>query len=215
MDCATESDTGTGAEMLAASGCTAGRGRFLGRGFLSVGTATTAGSSAGGACSVVGRRFLTWWHRGSAPIGLGLFLFRGAICAGASSEAGGCSVQVQCLASGPLRQFSRLIRPSSFSACEFESSRRSEIDPEDSPKSPPVLASGAHRRSKYQCTQRRRSRCGQTWRKCPPHVSNVNSPRFVTQPSWVSRRRAPCPHGQARGSLSTSSGKMPALRWLA
>src|SRR5438045_9782283 len=29
MDWATESDTGTGAEMLAASDCTAGRGRFL------------------------------------------------------------------------------------------------------------------------------------------------------------------------------------------
>src|SRR6476659_3463339 len=64
-------------------------------------------------------------------------------------------VQVQCLASVPLRQFSRLIRPFSFSVCEFESSRRSEIDPEDSTKSPPVLASGAHRRSKQQCTQRR------------------------------------------------------------
>src|SRR5258708_36692178 len=52
MDCATESDTGTGAEILAASGSTPGRARFLGRGFLSAGTAPTAGPSAGGACSV-------------------------------------------------------------------------------------------------------------------------------------------------------------------
>src|SRR5215475_15030659 len=52
MDCATDSDIGTGAEMLAASGCTAGRDRFLGRGFLSAGTATTAGSSAEGPGSV-------------------------------------------------------------------------------------------------------------------------------------------------------------------
>src|SRR5262245_178442 len=52
IDCATESDIGTGAEMLAASGCTAGRDRFLGRGFFSAGTATTTGSSAGDACSV-------------------------------------------------------------------------------------------------------------------------------------------------------------------
>ena len=51
IDCATESEIGTGAEMLAASGCTAGRGRFRGRGFLS-GTATTAGSSEEGVSSV-------------------------------------------------------------------------------------------------------------------------------------------------------------------
>src|SRR5919197_449511 len=54
IDCATESDIGTGAEMLATSGCTAGRGRFLGRGFFSAGTATTSGSSAEAACSVGG-----------------------------------------------------------------------------------------------------------------------------------------------------------------
>src|SRR5438046_10354902 len=57
MDWATESDTGTGAEMLATSGCTAGRGRFLDRCFFSAGTATTAGSSAEDACSVVGAGF--------------------------------------------------------------------------------------------------------------------------------------------------------------
>src|SRR5205809_7394916 len=44
IDCATESDIGTGAERLAASGCTAGRGRFLGRSFFSAGTAATAES---------------------------------------------------------------------------------------------------------------------------------------------------------------------------
>src|SRR5205814_10019665 len=41
MDWATESDTGTGAEMLAASECTAGRGRCLGRGCPSAGAVTT------------------------------------------------------------------------------------------------------------------------------------------------------------------------------
>ena len=59
MDCATESDIGTGAEMLDASGCAAGAGRsrFLDRDFLSLGTATIAGSSAEGACSVGGAGF--------------------------------------------------------------------------------------------------------------------------------------------------------------
>src|SRR5262249_12972583 len=52
MDLATESDTGTGSEMLAAAGSTAGLCRFLSRCFLSAGTATTSGSSAGGACLV-------------------------------------------------------------------------------------------------------------------------------------------------------------------
>ena len=54
MDCATESDIAAGAEMLGASDSTAGarRARFLGRVFLSRGTATTAESSAEGACSV-------------------------------------------------------------------------------------------------------------------------------------------------------------------
>ena len=57
MDCATESDIGMGAETLAASGCTAGRGRFLGRGFRWAGTATTAETSAEGAGSIVGAGF--------------------------------------------------------------------------------------------------------------------------------------------------------------
>src|SRR6516165_7183520 len=39
MDWATESETGTGSEMLAAAGSTTGRRRFLGRGFLSAGAA--------------------------------------------------------------------------------------------------------------------------------------------------------------------------------
>src|SRR5262245_12848032 len=52
MDCATESDIGTGAEMLAAAGSTADRCRFLGLDFFSEGTATTSGSSPGVACSV-------------------------------------------------------------------------------------------------------------------------------------------------------------------
>jgi hypothetical protein len=57
MDCATESDTGTGAEMLATSDCTAGRGRFLDRCFFSAGAATTSGSSAEDACSIVAAGF--------------------------------------------------------------------------------------------------------------------------------------------------------------
>src|SRR4029077_4146997 len=52
MDCATESDIGTGAAMLAGSGCTVGRDRLFARGFFSVDSAATAASSAGGACSV-------------------------------------------------------------------------------------------------------------------------------------------------------------------
>ena len=83
-------------------------------------------------------------------------------------------VQVQYLASAPLRQFANSVQSSSFSVSEFESSRRSEIGPEDSLKSPPVLAPGAHWRSKHQCTQRKLSRCGQAWRKCPLRLRNVN-----------------------------------------
>ena len=52
MDWATENDTGTGSEMLAATGWTAGRCLFLGRGFFSDGAATTSLSSAGDGCSV-------------------------------------------------------------------------------------------------------------------------------------------------------------------
>src|SRR4029453_6151114 len=52
IDCATESDIGTGAEKLATSDCTAGRGRFFARSFVSEGTAAPAASSAAGACSV-------------------------------------------------------------------------------------------------------------------------------------------------------------------
>src|SRR5215472_18035 len=45
MDWATESDIGTGAAMLAGSVCTAGGGRFFGRGFFSTGKNTGADSS--------------------------------------------------------------------------------------------------------------------------------------------------------------------------
>ena len=51
-DWATESDTGTGSEVFAAAGSTAGARRFLSRCFFSAGTATTSGSAAGDACSV-------------------------------------------------------------------------------------------------------------------------------------------------------------------
>jgi hypothetical protein len=63
--------------------------------------------------------------------------------------------QVQCLASALFPEFAMLLPPFSFSPSGLESSRRSEIDPEDSPKSPPVLDSSAHRRSKHHCTERR------------------------------------------------------------
>jgi hypothetical protein len=58
-------------------------------------------------------------------------------------------VQAQCLGSAPLRLFANSIPFSCFSAYEFESSRRSEIDREGSPKSPPEIDSGANRRSKH------------------------------------------------------------------
>src|SRR2546430_10170060 len=57
MDCATENDIGTGAAMLATSGCTRGRGRFFSGGFFSTGTTTGADSSAGGVCSATGATF--------------------------------------------------------------------------------------------------------------------------------------------------------------
>src|SRR5205823_5911360 len=68
---------------------------------------------------------------------------------------GFASARVQCPASAPFQQFASSVQLFSFSASGFESSRRSEIDPEDSPKSLPELDSSAHRRSKHQCTQRR------------------------------------------------------------
>src|SRR4029450_613616 len=52
IDWATDSDIGTGAGTLAASVCTAGRGRFFGWDFLSTGSTAGADSSAAGACSV-------------------------------------------------------------------------------------------------------------------------------------------------------------------
>src|SRR5262245_6572436 len=57
MDCATDSDIGTGAARLAISGCAAGRGRFFARGFFSAGSAAAADSSSGGACSLTGASF--------------------------------------------------------------------------------------------------------------------------------------------------------------
>src|ERR1700747_1391281 len=48
MDCATESDIGTGAEMLTASGCTLGRDRLFARGFFSAGSGGSAASSGRG-----------------------------------------------------------------------------------------------------------------------------------------------------------------------
>jgi len=104
--------------------------------------------------------------------------------------AASARVQVRCFASVPLPRFAKLAQPSSsFSASEFESSRPSEIDPEDSPKSPPGLDSSAHWRSKHQCTQQRRLRCGQAWRKCPPRLGNVKLWPFRT--SLGSDRKTP------------------------
>ena len=73
--------------------------------------------------------------------------------------------QVQCLASALLPEFAMLLPTFSFSPSGLESSRRSEIDPEDSPKSPPELDSSAHQRSKHQCTQRREPlRANASWK---------------------------------------------------
>src|SRR5262245_52221359 len=57
MDWATDSDIGTGAGILAASLCTAGRGRLFVRGFVSSGSTAVPDSSAGGAFSVTGATF--------------------------------------------------------------------------------------------------------------------------------------------------------------
>ena len=76
MDCATESDIGTGAEMLATSVCTAGRGRFSPSRFLFFWQGDYWRLFRGRRLFDRSRRFLTWWHRGSAPVGLRLFLFR-------------------------------------------------------------------------------------------------------------------------------------------
>ena len=94
------------------------------------------------------RRCSGWARPFSLPSGRSVLalLARPTACAPA---------QVPCLASAPLPEFAMLLPPFSFSASEFESSRRSEIDQEDLPKSPPELDSSAHRRSKHQCTQRR------------------------------------------------------------
>ena len=54
MDCATESDIGTGAEMLAASGCTEERGRFFARGFSSTTTGADCSAEAGSSVGVAG-----------------------------------------------------------------------------------------------------------------------------------------------------------------
>ena len=128
--------------MLAASGCTAGRGRFLGRCFFSAGAATTSDSSAGDACSIVespvfdlvaSRQCSGWALPFSLPLGRSVLALL--------PQPAAARVQVQCLASEPLPTSLRSwLQPFSSSVCEFESSRRSEIDPEDSPKSPPVLA---------------------------------------------------------------------------
>src|SRR5262249_16304348 len=68
-------------------------------------------------------------------------------------QSASAQVQARRLAWAQLREFASQIQPFSFSASGFESFRRSEIDPEDSRKSPPVLASGAHRRTKRQYIQ--------------------------------------------------------------
>ena len=82
MDWATESDTGTGAEMLAASGRTAGRGRFLGRVFLSAGTAITVGSSAEVGCSAGVAALSLGGTEAVFRLGSIFFSFAGASCVG-------------------------------------------------------------------------------------------------------------------------------------
>ena len=53
MDCATESDIGTGAE-LAASSCTEERGRFFARGFSSTTTGADCSAEAGSSVGLAG-----------------------------------------------------------------------------------------------------------------------------------------------------------------
>ena len=91
MDWATENDTGTGSEMLAAAGSTAGRRRFLGRGFLSAGTATTSGSSAGDACSIGAADFRLGGIEAALRLGSAFFSSGGAMRVSPSSAAGICS----------------------------------------------------------------------------------------------------------------------------
>src|SRR5262249_9185768 len=91
MDWATESETGTGSEMLAATGCTADRCRFLGRGFLSEGAATTSGSSAGDACSVGAAGFGLRAIEAALRLGSDFFSSGGAMFVGVSSAVGICS----------------------------------------------------------------------------------------------------------------------------
>src|SRR5262249_1698717 len=67
---------------------------------------------------------------------------------------GSAQAHVRCFALAQLRYLKRLIRPFSFSTSEFDSSPRSEIDPEDLPKPPPELAPVAYRSTQRQCTQR-------------------------------------------------------------
>jgi len=89
MDCATESDIGTGAEMLAGSGCTAGRGRFLGRGFFSTGATSGADSSGGGADFVM-RAEVMFVPASTARLGSTCFSSV-AVTPGSSSVGGICS----------------------------------------------------------------------------------------------------------------------------
>ena len=61
--------------------------------------------------------------------------------------------RVPCFDLAPLPDLASL--PFSFSTSEFESFHRSEIDPEDSPKSPPEPTQAVHRLTQRQSTQRR------------------------------------------------------------
>src|SRR5262249_36197109 len=81
------------------------------------------------------------------------FSLPGRRCLAFLPQSASARVPAQRLPSAQWRQLMNSIQFSSFSVSGFESSRRSEIDPEDSPKSPPVLASSAHRRTKRPHTQ--------------------------------------------------------------
>jgi len=111
--------------------------------------------------------------------------------------------QARRLASAPLRQLASSVQSSSFSVSEFESSRLSEIDPEDSPKSPPVLAPGAHRRSKHQCTQRREPlRANASGKSSAQSREGQIDGRFVTP--WIGYKKThyilpPLPLPEGRG----------------
>jgi hypothetical protein len=88
---------------------------------------------------------------------------------GASARA-----EAACFDLAPLPAFASLVRLFSFSILKAKSSRRSEIDLEDVPKSLPALGPFAHRLTQHQRTPWRESLRVRAWEKFPPHGRKVN-----------------------------------------